>query len=125
LPKYGRTSFVVLPFLFGEVLSFRQTHCLSILIAILIQRIEILFPAPGETPPYIESKLFSSPHILCQEHIGLYAGCKKVISDNENSRLSTIRIPEINNIKKVLIPFKSLIKRRDLDGYGPAGKEVI
>jgi hypothetical protein len=25
----------------------------------------------------------------------------------------------------VLIPFKSLIKRRDLDGYGPAGKEVI
>ena len=48
-----------------------------------------------------------------------------VMSVNYNSRLTTIKIPEIKNWKKLIEPSKSLEKRSDLDGIGPTGKEVI
>jgi hypothetical protein len=48
-----------------------------------------------------------------------------MISVNYNTRLATIKIPEIKNKEKVVSPFKSSKERRDLDGNGPTGKEVI
>jgi hypothetical protein len=49
----------------------------------------------------------------------------EVISVNYNTRLTTIKIPEIKIHKKMVRLSKSIKKRRDLDGNGPTGKEVI
>jgi hypothetical protein len=48
-----------------------------------------------------------------------------VIGDSYNSRVTTIKIPEMKKISKLVKPFKSRTKRSDLDGYGPTGKEVV
>ena len=47
------------------------------------------------------------------------------MSVNYNTRLTTIKIPGIKNLKKLVELSKFLEKRSDLDGYGPTSKEVI
>jgi len=48
-----------------------------------------------------------------------------LISDCYNSRVTTIKNPEMTKTPKLVKPFKSDTKRSDLDGYGPTGKEVV
>ena len=48
-----------------------------------------------------------------------------LMSDNYNTHLTTIKIPEIKKPLKMVSPSEFSLKRSDLDGNGPTGKEVI
>ena len=50
---------------------------------------------------------------------------KLLISDSYSSRVTTIKIPEMTNTTNLVQPSKIRMKRSDLDGYGPTGKEVV
>lgn len=50
---------------------------------------------------------------------------RQVISDIYNSRTTTIKNPEIENLKKLVKPSKLRTKRSGLNGNGPASEEVI
>lgn len=48
-----------------------------------------------------------------------------LISDSYNTRVTTIKIPEMKKFQKLVNLSKSQSKRSDLDGYRPASKEVV
>ena len=47
------------------------------------------------------------------------------MNDDYNSRLTTIKNPEMKKNKELVQPFKIQFERSDMNGYGPASKEVV